>query len=127
MRPRRTVILIHPNSDFLSSMKYVIETRGHYYVVTEQSAELAFKILEGIRCATVMIDVASEDKHSFSRRLKYTDPDAKVIVFSDCGEAPFKDSLHDAYIGKFKESIDYLLSKLRDLSRMKPGPRRITF
>ena len=80
MRPRKVILLADDIESSMGITKFMLETRGHFQVLTARNIHGLFEVLRTIRVDLVMIAFADQDCNALSADIKAHWPDTRVVI-----------------------------------------------
>jgi two-component system response regulator CpxR len=128
MKPKRTILCVDDNEQYLSIRKVLLETRGYRVIACSNGAQ-ALEVFRGGGIDLVLTDLVMTggiDGSQLIEHIKTLSPHTPAILISGRVKIYERDSLADVFLPKgMYEPVD-LLERIRLLLVRKRGPRRLT-
>jgi ActR/RegA family two-component response regulator len=80
MRPRKVVLLAKRNEAQASMLKFMLETRGPFRVITASTKETALKVFD-----TWRVDLALLEFAAIAEEIRERDVDTRIVFFGGTG------------------------------------------
>jgi two-component system response regulator CpxR len=128
MKPKKTILCVDDNEQYLSIRKIVLETRG-YRVVACTSGTQA---LEAFHCGGVdlvltdLVMTGGIDGSQLIEQIKTLSPHTPAVLISGRVKIYERDSLADVFLPKGMYEPAELLERIRLLLVRKRGPKRLS-
>ena len=127
MKPKKTILCVDDNEQYLSIRKVMLETRG-YRVVACSSGAQALEVFRGGGVDLVLTDLvmaAGIDGSQLIEQIKTISPQTPAILISGRVKIYEHDSLADVFLPKGTYAPADLLERIRLLLVRKRGPKRL--
>jgi two-component system response regulator CpxR len=128
MKPKKTILCVDDNEQYLSIRKILLETRG-YRVVACTSGTQA---LEAFHCGGVdlvltdLVMTGGIDGSQLIEQIKTLSPHTPAVLISGRVKIYERDSLADVFLPKGMYEPAELLERIRLLLVRKRGPKRLS-
>jgi two-component system response regulator CpxR len=126
MKPKKTILCVDDNEQYLSIRKVLLETRGYRVVACSSGAEAleAFRN-GGVDLVLTDLVMAGLDGSQLIEQIKTISPHTPAILISGRVKIYERDTLADVFLPKgMYEPMD-LLERIRVLLIRKRGPKRL--
>jgi CheY-like chemotaxis protein len=125
MKPKRTILCVDDNEQYLSIRKVMLETRG-YRVVTCTSGEEALKRFKegGVDLVLTDLIMPGLDGSKLVEAIKKLSPQTPAILLSGRIRICDRETQADAFLPKGMHAPAELLERIRVLLVRKRGPKR---
>jgi two-component system, OmpR family, response regulator CpxR len=127
MKPKKTILCVDDNEQFLSIRKVMLETRGYRVVACSNSAQ-ALEVFRGGAVDLVLTDLVmagSLDGSQLIEQIKTISPRTPAVLISGRVKIYEHDSLADVFLPKGMYEPAELLERIRLLLIRKRGPKRL--
>ncbi|MFC5861065.1 response regulator [Acidicapsa dinghuensis] len=124
MRPKRRILLISSSEEWLSGLRFVLETRG-FRVYAELCCD-RLRELEFPQADVALVDCDSKqlDGWKFGARVKAAYPELPVLLVSEKGMGEKRTHAADGFHGAGHSSLE-LLERIRVMTSRRRGPRKM--
>ena len=126
MKPKKTILCVDDNEQYLSIRKVLLETRG-YRVVACSSGAQALEAFRGGGVDLVLSDLVMTgglDGSQLIEQIKTISPHTPAVLISGRVKIYERDSLADVFLPKGMYEPADLLERIRVLLIRKRGPKR---
>ena len=126
MKPKKTILCVDDNEQFLSIRKVMLETRGYRVVACNSGAQA----LEAFRrggvdlVLTDLVMPGDVDGSQLIEQIKSISPQTPAVLISGRVKIYERDSLADVFLPKGMYEPAELLERIRVLLIRKRGPKR---
>ncbi len=128
MKPKKTILCVDDNDQYLSIRKVLLETRGYRVIACNNGAQ-ALEAFRGGGIDLVLSDLVMPggiDGAQLIDQIKTLSPHTPAILFSGRVKIYEHDSLADVFLSKGMYEPADLLERIRLLLVRKRGPKRMT-
>lgn len=124
MRPRKPILLADDVESSLEIRKFVLETRGHFQVLTARNVHALFELLNTIRIDVVLLSFSSReiDCNAIVEDIKRQWPETRVIVHG-AGLAGYDCRANMAELMLPGDGQEALIQNVKLLAARKRGPK----
>jgi len=127
MKPKKTILCVDDNEQYLSIRKILLETRGYRVVACNNGAQ-ALEAFRGGGVDLVLTDLVMTggvDGSQLIEQVKTISPHTPAILISGRVKIYERDSLADVFLPKGMYEPADLLERIRVLLVRKRGPKRL--
>ncbi|MBZ5655745.1 MAG: response regulator [Acidobacteriia bacterium] len=127
MKPKKTILCVDDNEQYLSIRKVLLETRGYRVVACNNGAQ-ALEAFRGGGVDLVLTDLVMTggvDGSQLIEQVKSISPHTPAILISGRVKIYERDSLADVFLPKGMYEPADLLERIRLLLVRKRGPKRL--
>ena len=127
MKPKKTILCVDDNEQYLSIRKVLLETRG-YRVVACTTGTQALEAFRGGGVDLVLTDLVMTggiDGSQLIEQIKTLSPQTPAVLISGRVKIYERDSLADVFLPKGMYEPADLLERIRVLLIRKRGPKRL--
>jgi two-component system, OmpR family, response regulator CpxR len=127
MKPKKTILCVDDNEQYLSIRKILLETRG-YRVVACSSGTQALEAFQRGGVDLVLTDLvmtAGIDGSQLIEQIKTISPQTPAVLISGRVKIYERESLADVFLSKGMYEPAELLERIRLLLVRKRGPKRL--
>jgi CheY-like chemotaxis protein len=125
MRHKKSILLVGNNDQELSILRYLLETRSFYRVISASEPLEAIDLFVGTPLHLVIADLfmAKMSGEELTRKLKQINPFVQIMLRGDPLRALRMSHEADALVSK-KTAPGDLLERIRIMTARKRGPKR---